>query len=281
MVNIVLKTGPHPATPHPSVGMKRPIALSPETSPPSNPAKKPKISNQPSLGGKTIFQPEVYQRRRTREHVKKLNDINPYIDWVNEEGLQFKPRNRRSPTPPYSPKYSLDWQGDNFEVFEDEFDLDLGEPAIAVEEKLVTSHLVRNFHGEKMWWAREDWEENCAEVLKEEERIREKRKRERKERERNGGMSASQRRRKWRESRKAALIKKEEEDVGVKMEVKMEFETKVEVDAKTEIEVKAESDVKSEIKMKSEEEVKTEVKTEIGMKRELEMKTEFETKDCI
>lgn len=285
MVNIVLNKRSHPESPHPTVGMMRPVTSTSEPSPPSNSYKKQATGStiHPLIGGKLVPQSGLYEGRRTRGHVKKLNDLNPYVDWINEEGLQFESKHRRSPTP-YSPKYSLDWQGDNFEVFEDEFDLDLGEPAIAVEEKLVTSHLERTFNGEKMWWGREDWEENSKEVLKEEERIREKRRRDRKERERKGGLGAIQRRRKWRESKRASLTKKEEQDIDVKMEldlkmeVNTEFEAKMEVDTKMENEMKAEADVKTKIEMKNEVEMKMEVKTEIGIKSEAKMKTEFETK---
>lgn len=74
----------------------------------------------------------------------------------------------------------------------------------------MTSHLERNFDGVKIIWAREDWEENMEEVLREEEIVREKRRKERKERERNGLLSKAQR--KKRKLIRAEEIKTEENE---------------------------------------------------------------------
>ncbi|CZR62916.1 uncharacterized protein PAC_12813 [Phialocephala subalpina] len=147
--------------------------------------------------------------------------MKPDGNWINEDGLEFAPKKRKV-VKLYSPCWSLDYLGNNHAVFRPDNDMRLPFASISIKERLVTSHLERNFNGEKMLWAREDWEANSEQVLAEEERIREKRRRGKKERERKGAKSSIQRRRKLKESKRAALIKIEEseakvEDIGVEM----------------------------------------------------------------
>ncbi|KAF8859907.1 hypothetical protein BDZ45DRAFT_781796 [Acephala macrosclerotiorum] len=221
MTNIILGKRKYPDTPRPSKAVIRPVTST------LKPAQPPKFSNPtrinkgrafaPSRGGKQHLPPNVFERRRTRDHVAKLQELNPSGNWLEEEGLTFTPKKRKVPKP-YSPNWSLDYEGNNYVVFKDEFNLKLPYPKISRQLKLVTSHVERNFNGVKMLWGREDWEENAEEVLAEEERIREKRRRERKERELRGAKSSSQRRRKLKENKRAALIKKEEQEVKAEVD---------------------------------------------------------------
>jgi hypothetical protein len=186
----------------------------------SQPAIKPPIHLTTS-GKQLPSKPSTLDRRRTRSHIKRLQDLypDPFISWV-DPGLCYSPKKKKI-EPRYSPAYPPGFLGEKSSVFGEELGLDLGEAAISEEEKYMTSHIERNFDGVKIIWARKDWEENMEKVLRGEEVVREKRRKGRRERERKGGLSAAQRKRKWKLSR-AGAIKTEESEGEVKVEKELE-----------------------------------------------------------